>query len=122
MLSKICHKCCGRFTGEGIHCEKCRAVCADLPMTLASLSVAEQALRDEPYERLPFLAGTMAVAQNQIGQLRQENTKLTARVKQLEHVIVQSRRVFRMRHDAVDARAWLFRVTIDENQFPMESE
>ena len=44
----------------------------EFQMTVASLSVAEHALREEPYERLPYLAGTMAVAQLQMEQLRQE--------------------------------------------------
>lgn len=44
----------------------------DFQMTVASLSVAEHALREEPYERLPCLAGTMQVAQSQMESLRQE--------------------------------------------------
>lgn len=44
----------------------------DFNMTLADLSVAEHALREEPYQRLPCLAGTMAVTAMRIKQLRQE--------------------------------------------------
>lgn len=44
----------------------------DFQMTVAALSVAEHALREEPYERLPYLAGTMQVAQSQMESLRQE--------------------------------------------------
>ena len=40
--------------------------------TIASLSVAVHALREEPYERLPYLAGTLAVAVNQMEQLQRE--------------------------------------------------
>jgi hypothetical protein len=39
-------------------------------MTLAELSVAEQALREEPYERLPALAGMLAIASMRIEQLK----------------------------------------------------
>lgn len=35
----------------------------------ASLSVAAQALRDEPYERLPALAGTLDLAAKQVEEL-----------------------------------------------------
>lgn len=43
----------------------------DIRTTLAELSVAEQALREEPYERLPALAGMLAIAAMRIEQLNQ---------------------------------------------------
>ena len=43
------------------------------------------------------------------------------RVSELERVIVNARREFRNGGDPVDARAWLFRVTIDEDQYPHDS-
>ena len=44
----------------------------DFQMTVANLSVAEHALREEPYERLPYLAGSLSMAAHQMEQLRQE--------------------------------------------------
>ena len=42
---------------------------------------------------------------------------LLKRVSELERVIVNARREFRSGGDPVDARAWLFRVTIDEGRY-----
>lgn len=41
-------------------------------MTLANLRTAEAALRDEPYPRLPALAGTLAVAADILKRLQGE--------------------------------------------------
>jgi hypothetical protein len=46
------------------------AIDGEIRMTLADLSVAEQALRDEPYARLPALAGMLAIAAMRIEQLK----------------------------------------------------
>ena len=46
---------------------------------------------------------------------------LRGRIEQLERVIVNARREFRRGGDAVDANAWLFRVTIDEGRYADES-
>lgn len=43
---------------------------------------------------------------------------LSRRVSELEDIIVKARREFRASSDPVDARAWLFRVEIDEDQYP----
>ena len=48
----------------------------DFQMTVANLSVAEHALREEPYERLPYLAGSLQVALSQMESLRQEAIEL----------------------------------------------
>ena len=42
---------------------------------------------------------------------------LLRRVSQLERVIVKARREFRKGNDQVGARAWLFRVEIDEDRY-----
>jgi hypothetical protein len=42
---------------------------------------------------------------------------LESRLRELERVIVMSRREFRDGGDPVDARAWLFRVEIDEDKY-----
>ena len=44
--------------------------------TLAHLRVAEGAVREEPYSRLPTLAGTLKIAAMQFEQLRDENKRL----------------------------------------------
>lgn len=46
------------------------AIDVGIRMTLADLSVAEQALRDEPYSRLPALAGMLAIAAMRIEELK----------------------------------------------------
>lgn len=43
---------------------------------------------------------------------------LLHRITELERVIVEARREFRRGGDPVDARAWLFRVTVDEQRYP----
>ena len=48
----------------------------DFHVTIANLAVAEDALREEPYERLPYLAGVMQTAQKQMDILRQESMHL----------------------------------------------
>ena len=45
-------------------------------ITLANLSVAAHALREEPYKRLPYLAGMISVAGSQLDSLRHEHTAL----------------------------------------------
>ncbi len=45
---------------------------------------------------------------------------LSRRVSELERIIVKARREFRKGGDPVDARSWLFRVKIDEDQYPDE--
>jgi len=45
---------------------------------------------------------------------------LERRVYTLEHIIVMSRKTFRGGGDPIDARAWLFRVDIDEDKYPMD--
>lgn len=57
-------------TPRACHCSAVSLI--DFQMTVANLSVAEHALREEPYERLPYLAGTMQVTQSQMESLRQE--------------------------------------------------
>jgi len=47
--------------------------------------------------------------------------RMARRVRELEHAIVKCRREFRKCGDPVDARAWLFRVTVDEDQFPKDA-
>jgi hypothetical protein len=42
---------------------------------------------------------------------------LARRVWRLERIIVKCRREFRSGGDSVDARAWLFRIEIDEDQY-----
>ena len=59
----------------------------EFQMTVASLSVAEHALREEPYERLPYLAGTMEVAQFQMEQLRQEAMALRSQLERALAII-----------------------------------
>ena len=46
--------------------------------TMASLHVAEHAVREEPYPRLPVLAGTLAITAMRFKQLRQEAMELRA--------------------------------------------
>ena len=58
-------------TPRACHCSTVSLI--DFQMTSADLSVAEHALREEPYERLPYLAGTLQVAQSQMEALRQES-------------------------------------------------
>lgn len=55
----------------------------DFQMTVANLSVAEHALREEPYARLPYLAGSLAVAQHQMEQLRQESMRLRGAIQDI---------------------------------------
>ena len=57
-----------------------------IEITLAELSVAEHALREEPYERLPCLAGTIAVAQSQMERLQQEVKRLLKEKETLRQV------------------------------------
>ena len=45
---------------------------------------------------------------------------LERRVHTLERIIVMSRKTFRGGGDPLDARAWLFRVDIDEDKYPMD--
>ena len=61
-------------TPSACHCSTVSLI--DFQMTVANLSVAEYALREEPYERLPYLAGTMQVTQSQMETLRQEAMRL----------------------------------------------
>ena len=42
--------------------------------------------------------------------------KLERQVKSLERIIVKARREFRMGGDPIEARAWLFRIDIDESK------
>lgn len=48
----------------------------DFRLTMANLSVAEDALREKPYDRLPYLAGVLQIAQLQMESLRQEAIEL----------------------------------------------
>jgi hypothetical protein len=57
-------------TPSAYHCSTVSLI--DFQTTVANLSVAEHALREEPYERLPYLAGTLQVTQSQMECLRQE--------------------------------------------------
>jgi Mg2+ and Co2+ transporter CorA len=57
-------------TPRACHCSTVSLI--DFQMTVANLSVAEHALREQPYERLPYLAGMLQVAQCQMESLRQE--------------------------------------------------
>lgn len=61
-------------TPRACHCSTVSLI--DFQMTVANLSVAEHALREEPYERLPYLAGSLQVAQSQMESLRQEAMEL----------------------------------------------
>jgi hypothetical protein len=45
--------------------------------------------------------------------------RLERRVRTLEHIIVMSRKTFRSGGDPIEARAWLFRVDIDEDEYPI---
>ena len=45
---------------------------------------------------------------------------LSRRVNELERIVVRARRAFRASSDPVDARSWLFRVEVDEDQYPEE--
>ena len=45
-----------------------------------------------------------------------EIEKLERQVKSLERIIVKARREFRMGGDPIEARAWLFRIDIDESK------
>ena len=53
----------------------------DYNVTMADLHVAEAALREEPYPRLPALAGTLAIAAMRFEQLRNESMALRAELK-----------------------------------------
>ena len=64
----------GESAPRSSHCSTVSLI--DFQMTVANLSVAEHALREEPYERLPYLAGTIQVAQSQMESLRQEAMEL----------------------------------------------
>jgi hypothetical protein len=46
---------------------------------------------------------------------------LSRRVNELERIVVRARRAFRASSDPVDARSWLFRVEVDEDQYPEDS-
>jgi len=56
------------------HCSTVSII--DFQVTIASLSVAEHALREEPYPRLPYLAGMLSVTAEQMERLRQEAMSL----------------------------------------------
>lgn len=47
-----------------------------LRMTLADLKTAESAVRDEPYPRLPALAGSLAIAAHRIELLHERGERL----------------------------------------------
>jgi len=51
------------------HCST--TIDCDIKSTLAELHVAEQAIREEPYDRLPALAGMLAIASMRIEQLKE---------------------------------------------------
>jgi hypothetical protein len=70
-----------------------------IEITLAELSVAEHALREEPYERLPCLAGTIAVAQSQIENFRQESKRLLKEKESLRQVAERVIEIFRPMQD-----------------------
>jgi len=48
----------------------------EITTTLANLSTAAHALREEPYKRIPYLAGIMTVAGYQVECLRQKTIEL----------------------------------------------
>ncbi len=50
------------------HCST--TIDCDINSTLAELHVAEQAIREEPYDRLPALAGMLAIASMRIEKLK----------------------------------------------------
>ena len=50
----------------------------ELNMTLAGLRTAESALREEPYERQPMLAGTLAIAAHRMEVLHERSERLEA--------------------------------------------
>lgn len=52
----------------------------EINMTLAELHVAIESLREEPYERLPYLAGALAFAAQRIELMRDD-------IKSMEHAI-----------------------------------
>ena len=68
-------------TPSACHCSTVTII--DFQMTVAAVSVAEHALREEPYERLPYLAGTMAVTQSQMECLRQEAMRLRSALQEI---------------------------------------
>ena len=49
------------------------------------------------------------------------HTNFESRIRQLERVIVESRKCFRDR-DPLEARAWLFRVKVDEDKYGNSNE
>ena len=55
----------------------CSTSC-ELSMTLAGLRTAEAAVRDEPYERLPALAGTLAMAAHRMEVLSERCDRIEA--------------------------------------------
>ena len=59
----------------------------DYNLTLASLHAAEHAIREEPYARLPALAGTLAIAIMRFEGLRAEAMLLQKHVGKLRAAI-----------------------------------
>ena len=57
-----------------LHC----STAIELNMTLAGLRTAESALREEPYERQPALAGTLAMAAYRMEVLHERAERLEA--------------------------------------------
>lgn len=86
---------------RALHCSTVSLI--DFQMTVANLSVAEHALREEPYERLPYLAGMLQVAHSQMESLRQEAMELkrTAMDAQSELIRIAAA-CARFQHNYVD--------------------
>jgi len=61
----------------------CSTAC-ELTMTLAAMRTAEAALREEPYERLPALAGTLAMAAHRVELMRERGERLESALKRIE--------------------------------------
>ena len=59
-------------------------------MSVASLRVAEQALREEPYGRLPALAGTLAIAAMHLERLSAEMEELRETLRALKKGLVDA--------------------------------
>lgn len=56
--------------------------------------------------------------EEQLDQAEAKVALLESKLRSLERCVVMARREFRRGGDPVDARSWLFRVTVDEDKYP----
>ena len=101
----------GEIILEGDEIDSCVDAWRDDPAWEPAVNIGEPAPDPQYLSHRQYRRPTKKIADRDA-----EIEKLERQVKSLERIIVKARREFRMGGDPIEARAWLFRIDIDESK------